>query len=356
MKEANIVIVDSDADYCRRLDGCLRARLSFPVAVHDYTDPLQLQFHDRRQDTAVLLISEQALTSVSLAGFPRVIILTEGLGTDAEQLAQAEGSGSAAGEPVIRLVNKYRAMSGLLREVTALVSELAGSFDFTRTARGKRAELIGFFTPITRCLQTTCALTLGQLYARERKTLFIDLESFAGLPGPFANATGGENLTELLYYFDCEPKKLAVHLERIRMQIGALHVIPPADGCAALLETEPQVWREVLSALARETDYEVIVADLSVCVRGLFDLLGDFDRIVTIERGDPISAEKLSRFERMLRRGGFEELTVKTTRLTLPVFDRLPADPARLGDTELASYLWKFMQEKGASHVDEGFA
>ncbi|MCR5675551.1 MAG: hypothetical protein K6G16_07580 [Lachnospiraceae bacterium] len=337
MNEVNIVIVDEDADFCRRLDGCLRERLQFPVSVHDYTDPQALSAHEKREDTSALLISEGALQKTSIEGFPRVIVLSEGLGVEVQA-------------PTLRRVNKYRALSGLFKEITEMVMDAGLLNGQLFSQSGKHALRIAFFSPLSRCLQTTSALTLAQLCAEQRKTLYLGLEPF---PGHIACSGESGGLSELLYYYECEPEKIALHVEKTRVQLGALHVIPPAQSCTDVLETEAGRWDELFTRISTETDYEVIVTDFSVCVRGLTDLLRGFERIVTIERDDGISGEKLHFFDRMLKRSGHEDLRAKNTRLTLPVFPKLPADPARYGEGQLADYWRQVMHREGFLSDDD---
>ena len=361
MSEARIVIVDEDVEFLRRLDGFLRDRLPFPVSIMDYSEVSAFAERSDRREPDAALISERVLERVSLEGLPRVIILLEGIDTEGTGIvADAPGAvqsryttGYTGTDPeeadparVIRRVNKYRALSRLVKEVSQMVMAAPGFTGVIREENETRAALIAFFTPVSHCLQTTGAITLGQLLAARKKTMYLNLEAFPGLPQHLFDPGIEGDLTELLYYGDCEPEKLAVHLEQMTQQVGALRMIRPAGAYTALAEIEPEKWHEFLQALATRTELEAIVCDLSVCIPGLLDLLREFDRIYTIERQDPVSAEKLVNFERILRRTGHEDLTARTRRLTLPTIRRLPADPARYGEGELAEYFRKVLAEE----------
>ncbi len=362
MKEANIVIVDEDVEFLRRLDGYLREKLSFPVRIQGYSDVSAfLERSDRREPEAAL-ISEKVFYRLSLDGLPRVILLLEGIDTEGAEIVadspdpvqnrlrqDRTGRKGAGDDPerVIRRVNKYRALRRLVKEVSQMVMEAPGFTGTTREESEARAVLIGFFTPVSHCLQTTGALTLGQLTAARKKTLYLNLEPFHGLPQGIFDPGEEGDLTELLYYFECEPEGLPIQLERMTQTVGALHVIRPAGSYTALAEVGPDQWRSFFQALSTKTELEVIICDLSVCVPGLPDLLREFDRIYTIGRDDPISAQKLANYERMLRRTGHEDLSTRTRQLTLPMISRLPADPARYGEGELADFFRALIAEEG---------
>ncbi|MCR5093033.1 MAG: hypothetical protein K6B72_03580 [Lachnospiraceae bacterium] len=352
MKKAQIVIVDEDPDFCRQLDGCLRYRLGFPVTVHDFTESSVLSEYTERRETAVLLITETAAAGAELKGFPGVIILTEGRETAAAIPEQVTGDLSE--KQVIRRVQKYRPMDALIREVRALCLDFGVIPGEAGAPDSKKALRIGFFSPLGRCLQSTAALTLARLYAEQRKTLYLTFDPFPGIDwdGYAGEETG--DLAELFYYFDCDPGKFALHAEKCTLRCGPLYVVPSAALYESISEPEPEKWRAFLEMLITQTDYEVIVSDLSICIRGLFDLFREFDRIVTIVRTDPASAEELRRYDRMLKRTGHEDIKDRTTELELPVFRRLPADPSLCHRGELADHMRRFMTRIGGEeeHAD----
>ena len=327
MNETNIVIFDHDVDYCRRLDGALRERLPYAVTVHDFTD--ERIFSAYRDPESILLVSESCADSIDPKEHRYVIVLTEGMGS------VIEGDN-------VRRVNKYHRVSELLGQINELVMDSPSFPGLLPEGTAARAVLTGFFSPLTRCLQTTSALTLGQLYAQQDATLFLSFEPFSGIPRAYGD---GGDLTDLLYFHDCEPARLAYHISRIRVRVGALDIIYPADSLRTVQDTEGSKWVELLEAVAATAGYTRIVCDLSVCMRGLFDVLRGFDRICMIERTDPVSAEKLKQFERSLKRTGYEDLAGSIRKLELPVFSRLPADPASYGSGPLAAYLEEMLEE-----------
>ena len=327
MNRTNIAILDGDVEYCRRLDGALRERLPYAVSVHDFTD--EQVFSEYRDPDSILLVSEELADRVIPEAHQYVIVLDEGRGTDIR------------GDNV-RKVNKYHRLSELIGQINELVAD-RGSFPGVFSAGNEaRAGLMGFFSPLSRCLQTTSALTLGQLFAERGNTLFLSFEPFSGIPRAYGE---GGDLTDLLYYHDCEPARLAFHTGRLRVKAGALDIIYPAESFQTLQETEGGKWIALIEAVAVSAGYEHVVCDLSVCVQGLFDVMKCFDRIYMIERSDRISSERIGQFMRALKRTGHEDLVTGIKRLSPPVFSQLPADPANYGTGPLASYLRDVLAE-----------
>ena len=327
MNETNIVIFDKDVEYCRRLDGALREKLPYPVAVHDYTDEQVFSAH--REPDSILLVSEQLADRINPKDHLYVIVLTEGIGM-------------APGGDNVRKVNKYHRLSELIGQINELVMGSSAFSGILPPGNATRTEFYGFFSPLTRCLQTTSALTLGRIFAESADTLFLSLEPFSGIPRAYGD---GGDLTDMFYYHDCEPAKLALHISRLRVKIGALDVIYPADSFQTIQETTGERWLELLEAIAGTGSYARVVCDLSVCMQGLFEVMRRFGRIYMIERSDPVSAEKLRQFERSLKRSGYEDLAGGIRRLSLPVFSQLPADPVNYLNGPLASYLRDALEE-----------
>ncbi|MDQ9824849.1 hypothetical protein RFZ44_16190, partial [Acinetobacter sp. 163] len=44
----------------------------------------------------------------------------------------------------------------------------------------KTTEILGVYSPVGRCLKTSFALALGQILARERAVLYLNLEEYSG--------------------------------------------------------------------------------------------------------------------------------------------------------------------------------
>ena len=66
--------------------------------------------------------------------------------------------------------------------------------------RGRKARILGIYSPIGRCLKTSLALTLGQQLARDGKVLYLGLDAFAGFSRLIGNSCKND-LSDVLYFF-----------------------------------------------------------------------------------------------------------------------------------------------------------
>lgn len=63
-----------------------------------------------------------------------------------------------------------------------------------------KACVYGFYTPVGRSLQTTLALTMGQLLAANKRVLYLNFECCAGLTEMLGKQADNTEFASLLYY------------------------------------------------------------------------------------------------------------------------------------------------------------
>ena len=63
----------------------------------------------------------------------------------------------------------------------------------------KTTEIYAVYSPLGRCLKTSFALTLGQILAKERAVLYLNLEEYSGFEEMLGKGFA-QNLSDLLYF------------------------------------------------------------------------------------------------------------------------------------------------------------
>lgn len=206
--------------------------------------------------------------------------------------------------------------------------------------------MIGVYSPLHCCMQTTFALTAGQLLAKRKKTLYLNFECFSGFEALLGKRFGG-NLTDILYYYSCAREKLSYKLESIVQEMGGLYFIPPADSYEDFRDIQEEEWTSLISQIAKAGGYETVVLDLTEQVRGLFSILEACGRVYTLTREDRMAKAKLAQYELMLEQEAYRSVLEKTFRCRLPVFKNLPSGLEHLNRGELADYVEKQLKEDG---------
>ena len=328
-----IVICDSEADYGERLMEYLKGHLSFPCEMELYTSAEKWKsFREKSEGkTALLIVAEREYE--------------EGAGrTEEGSVLVLNETGQYLGENV-RSVSKYQSTDVILE----IVKELAMGQEGTvpgMIRHGTGCRIIGCYTPISRCLQTTFSLAFGQLLARQHKVLYLNFENYPGLDRMLGRSFRG-TVADLLYYNECARERLTAQLALLTENLNGLDYIPPMKSFTELRAVRKEQWLELFHSLEEITDYEYVILDLSESTDGLFSILRECEQIFTIVRDDEWSRAKVTAYEQLLQSGGCEDIAAKTRRCRFPIFRELPAALENLTHGEMEDKVRKIMEEEG---------
>lgn len=326
-----LAICDGQADYTSKLIALFQKNKELPFEIHGFTKNDSLQEFCDENKVALLIISEPDYRDeLRKKEIDQILVLQDGTGTLPED---------------VTAVNKFQPAGMLYREIMRVYGEGERIVPFPGTRKGK-FQLIGVYSPLHCCMQTTFALTAGQLLAKKKKTLYLNFECFSGLETLLGKRFGG-NLTDILYYYDCAREKFSYKLESIVQQLGDLYFIPPAGSYEDFRDIQEEEWISVISQIAKAGGYETVVLDLTEQVRGIFSLLEACDRIYTLIRDDRMAKAKLAQYELMLEQETRRKVYEKTLKCRLPVFKNLPPDLEHLTRGELADYVDGQLKEDG---------
>ena len=324
MNRRTLAICDPEQAYACRLMDALSRREDFPFEVLAFTGAERLQDSLARKPVQILLIA-QGLFREEMKGWVRHVIL----------LQEEENS------PVQELpcVSKYSSVLRIAKKVTETAMQTEG-LPFLQTA-GKTC-VYGFYTPVGRSLQTTLALTMGQLLAAHKRVLYLNFECCAGLTGMLGKQADHTEFASLLYYLQESKEQFLGRLYQAAECINGMDFILPASCGYDLYGIGREEWRRLLDLLD-DGQYDVILLDLSDGVQGLFDVLRRCTRIYTIVREDGFAAAKLSQYRETLERTDYSDVWERSKKLKLPFFCQLPKDIGTLSSGELAEYTKKVL-------------
>lgn len=228
-------------------------------------------------------------------------------------------------------VYKYQPSDNVLREVMACYQ--AQPEPVRLTAVGVKSTVIGIYSPVNRCGKTGFALTMGQILAKESRSLYISLEENSGL----ARLTGTEyqsSLSDLLYYFR-QGLYSGMRLSAVTYSLGNLDYVPPVTYAEDLADVRAEELELLLARIAGDQRYEVILLDLGQFGRGVEKLLELCDLIYVPVKEDCVSTAKLEEWHKYLETSGRGRLWERMKMVKLP-------DPGGWGPVEvwLEQLLW----------------
>lgn len=319
-----IAIADREVDYACHLMEFLMRETGGMYDVRIYTSEEMLAGMAAESadsgKTALLIISEGM--EMPPGDFPAVLVLNE--------------SGRMP-EPGIPSISKYQSAQNIIRYIrTAGLLQHAEVAD--RARHGSAMRLIGVYSPVTRGLKTTFALTLGQILAEEGKALYMNFEAFPGIKG-LCGTKPQASASDLLYYNECAKEKVIRALPGMLLSAGGVDIIPPMRSFTDMKGIGAAQWLELFQSIGQGTDYSTLILDLTEHVNGLPEILRECSSIYTVTRDDPVSAARLEDYRDLLAASGYQDVWGKTQRYTLPLFPDLPQDIAMLRHSSLGTFV-----------------
>ena len=338
MKQKIFAICDMEEAYALRMAEYMLEKIRLPYALHLFTKVEELERFMEQEEIEILLIAESALELLReeyvRQQVVQMFVLQE---NDMRENDIQEGRFPAA------YISKFQSPEKI---VAVLIEAAVGLSEWSRTRTQNETEvkLIGIYSPIKRCLQTSFALTMGQILAREHRVLYFNFESYSG----FGQMLGREflaDVTDVMYYFRCDKEKLALHLPTITQNINGLDYIPPMQSQMELWETDGRQWLELCRKIAEIGQYEYIILDLDDGMIGLFDLFRECYKIYTITRDDSFAVAKLNQYEQILKFNELEEIADRTVKCRFPIFKEVPVNLELMTHGELAGYVKAIIRE-----------
>lgn len=308
MKRRILAICDLEVAYACQFMEHMNRRKNLPFEVQAFTSLDNLKMFVQKTPVEILLVSERALNGredeVEQWDIGQVIVLNEGM-----KLAE---------KVVYPTVSKYQSSDSVIREVMAVYAAKS-KVKRESSVMKKDAKIIGIYSPVGRCLKTSLALTMGQILARDRVCLYLNLESYAGFEELF-HVNYNRTLSDVIYYLRKENDNMIHRINGIVQTMEHLDYIPPVPFPQDVSSVTAKEWAHLLEILRYESTYEIILLDIGEGIENLYDLLEQCDIILTPVKSDVISTAKLAQFEKMLKLWNGQNILERIRRIKLPYY------------------------------------
>ena len=304
MKKNIFAVCDLEVDYAYNFIGYLNQKKNIPFEIQAFTSCESLMEYTKTRHIELLLISDKAMRKdIRELDIGQIIILSEGV-----HLPELDQYPS---------VYKYQSSSDVIREVMACYGEEKAVLPVQFPVLKKTTEILGVYSPLGRCLQTSFALTLGQILAKEKATLYLNLEEYSGLEELLGKGFA-YNLSDLLYYVRQENQNLTIKMNGMIQTINNLDFIPPVKAPADIRGTSWEDWEKLLQEIKLHSSYEVVVLDIGNGIEETFQLLDQCKKIYMPVLGDVMSSCKIAQFENLLRIWDYPQVLGKIEKVRLP--------------------------------------
>lgn len=334
-----VAICDEEADYMERLREYYESKDNFPFQICTFREEKALLGSLLKNNYEMIILSEKqyALSGEELQKRKKGEALVILSARESERLYEKE----------IPYILKYQSAENIRKELLVIYAENADKPAFTKGSH--EGILIGLYSPIKRSMQTKISLLIGQILAKNRKVLYLNLEPFAGkqlLP-----AKGEKNLSDLLYYMKSDEEKTLSRLESMLSNIAGVDYIPPAFSLFDLKQVGEDDWKKLFEIIKNAKKYDYIIVDYSELVEGLFEQLRSCDKVFTMIESDETSKEKINHYTELLSELGYEDVLDHSMMVKTP--SRMGTLPSLtdLYGSELCSFVRQLVEEEITSDL-----
>ena len=333
MKRQILILCDREKEYAGLMGDYLKRHGELPWDVHIYTDAEQALSDEQENEICLLVAAESTYGEEMQKLNPRkTVVLNEG--------------GSLRWRDFCN-IDKYQRAEDVLRELMEAYLEAAGE-NYPQALFHQGTRFIGIYSPVRRCMQTTFALTLGQMLAEKHKTLYLNFEHYAGLPELMAEFSK-KDLADLLYYLNGDKERFFLRMQTIVQKAGELDYVPPMKSGQNLLSVPKEDWQNLMKAIDEMCGYEYVILDLTDSMQGLFEIMRNCEKIYTITKDDRIARSKLDQYEQILSMYQYGDVIGKTQKCDLPKIRRIPDDIVQYTKSELAEYIRTQIKSEGGT-------
>lgn len=333
-----MVLCDLEEEYTQRMSDFLKGHQTIFGDIRVYTNMESLRNFMTNHSIELLVISENAyiqeneiikeIEAMKVIDQNRIILLNE--------------SGIIKYKH-IKNIDKYQAADNVFREILQEYAEVV-EISYPRLNKTHGTRLIGMYSPVRRCLQTSFALTLGQMLAQKHKTLYVNLEHYVGISELLPDMQTRE-LGDLLFFLLGDLDKFTIRMQTIVQKKGNLDYIPPMRIGQNLLTITIEEWKDLLYQIVEWGEYKYVILDLTENIQGLLEILRMCYKVFTLTKEDDIAKVKVAQYEHILQLYKYEDVLRKTLKYNIPLFRRLPTQLEQFTKGELAEYVKSIIEE-----------
>lgn len=326
-----LAICEKEKVFVQILAEYLRKKYRTELIIEAFDDADRLLAAAKEKRIGLCLIGEGMLVSTQLE----------------ELLNHTEHLVFLSGKRHKDMIFKYQSVENVTRNLMEYCAEKGISlFENNTYLLGKRdTEIIAFYAPAHHILQSTFALTMGQMLAKEKKVLYLNFEAFSAFEY-LLQKKFEHDMMDIFFFLHEEKGRFRLKLESMIERVGNLEYIPPIFCYPDTEEIDGSLWQKLLYRIIEEMDYQVLVLDMTEQTRGLFSMLEMCDEIYTCLQNDGLALAKAEQYERLLVHMKKENILSHMKKSIVPVFHDIPLSTAMFTHSELVQYIRDIRKEK----------
>ncbi len=318
-QKGKVILYDSEEEYTDLMSDFLRKHKDVPWEIVAFTKREDLLREERDGVELLVMAESDYFEEIAESFSAKRVVLSE--------------SGLAKWKDVY-YVDKYQAADEVFRVLLGIYMDVSDA-PMLHIPGHRDTVFIGNYSPARHVYQTSFALTMSQLLAKEHRTLYLNFEHFAGVEELMCPA-GMMDLADLLYFLNAEEDRFRLRLKSMVRHIGALDYVPPMKVGENLLSVTATEWATLLKRLKALREYDYVILDLSESLQGLFDILRACTRVYTVTVKDKSGRCKIMQYEQLLELQQYQDIMEKTVHMNAERIARIPEELEQLTKGDMA--------------------
>ncbi len=329
MNKNILAICDKEEEYVYRFQEYLNRKNAYSFQIQVFTSIEQLFLFRKENKIDILILSENLYSEkMQHVNIKNIVLLSESNISKKEDMLS---------------IKKYQSIEKIMQEILNYFDrKIDRKIQFSLPSAN--TKLIGIYTPVGRCLQTSFALLLGQFLAEKKAILYLNFEPFSGF-GKFLKREYSSDLIDLMYLMSTLQDNFILKFKEIVQSINGMDYIPPAFSFLDLSLVTEDKWIHFLNSIMNECNYNYIILDLSDNVQGLLSILQKCEAIYTITKEDGVALAKIDQYEKLLKSMDYQDVLEKTSRFKFPLLKNISYEIEELPYSELAKYVKAIIKE-----------
>ncbi len=325
--ERVLVLFDEDEEYAQLMGEYLMGCKGLPWKIAVCTSEADIPSICSGRKPVLVTSSSSYNERLRSIGAVKTIVLNDGYGICVEPY-----------------VEKYQPAEETLRRILEIYMKDADE-DSVEKIRpsGEKAKLIGVFSPVRRCYQTTFSVLMGRLLEDRGRVLYLSFEFCEGSEELIPPDKTG-NLSDLMYFIKSPPSVFSVRFRSMVRTIAGLDYIPCALPGTDLTEIPEDEWKSFITRICSLEGYSYVILDLSECIRGIFGILRMCDVVYTLTRNDRVARTKIESYESILKMYDYSDVKEKSIKCSIPSVNRVPSFAGEDLSGELITFIRKQME------------
>jgi len=322
MRKQVLGVCDTEKEYSRRFCNYISEHQEYSIEAISFTSAEKIVAYLDDKYIDVLLIARELITEELRQAVTGKLLILSKNGIEQDEILKFQ--------PVERIIK-------------SVLPYFDGEVKVSMNKK-VHASYIGLYSPVHRCLQTTFAVTLGQILARNERVLYLNFESYSGFSEKLHQSYNGD-ITDIIYLINTGSTGMYYKFQSMIERIGNLDYLPPVFSPFDLYQISQDDWFRFFEYLEEYHNYDYIILDLGESMQGLLNILNKCTYVYTLLKDDSFAMAKLKQYQEMLIRMNYGLLEEKTKKIKMPIFKSIPLEFDELPHSEIAEFAKGVLRE-----------